>query len=410
MRGEPPSADTPVLRGAVVSLAGLCAAVAVVAIELNRLPDGERPAVAAQLWPNAPDARRDQAMRDIGLAAARLGTVPEDAVRTMHWLARSEPLRAEPFLVEATVAATAGDGVRAEQLFANAAARDPRSVLAHFSLADRYLRTGRLVAGLAEISIMAQLVPSATNSLAGPIAVYARQPTAEHALRQFFARTPSLAPLVLGELAKDPTQADRVIAFGEALPPSGDKGWQLTLVQTLIDKHQYPRALATWRRLAGVASFAGLYNPQFAAISAPPPFNWAPFEGSGALAEPAPGGGLKLVYYGRADVVVTRQLLVLAPGRYTLAMELGSGPVSTADAANPDPSSGLAWQIGCADGGAVLGTLPLRSGAQSRASLTFAVPAGCGAQWLSLRGTAGAFGDPVAVTVSGLTLTSGAAS
>ena len=214
MKAERPAAGGSILRGAVVGLAGLGAAVAVSAIELNRLPDGERPALAARLWSNAPDARRDQAMRDIGLAAARGGTVPDSAVRTMHWLARSEPLRAEPYLVEATVAVTAGDGARAERLFANAAERDPRSVLAHISLADRYLRTGRLTDGLAEISILARLVPGAATNLAGPIAAYARQPGTVPVLRAFFVRSPQLASPVLTELAKDPTATELAIRSG----------------------------------------------------------------------------------------------------------------------------------------------------------------------------------------------------
>lgn len=413
MTADSPAAGNGVLRGTLVAFLALAAMMGVAAIELNRLPDGQRPALAAILWPRHPDAVRDQAMRDIGLAAARSGIVPASARQSMQRLAQAEPLRVPPYLVEATVAATAGDGARAERLFATAAARNPRSVLAHFSLADRYLRTNRLTEGLAEISIMARLVPGATSSLAAPIAAYARQPGTSPALTQFFAHSPELAPLVLNELAKDPMQADRAIALGEGLPGSGDRRWQQTLIQTLIDNRQYPRALATWRKLAGVAPFVGLYNPQFVAAKAPPPFNWTPFNGSGALAEPAPGGGLKLIYYGRDEIVVTRQLLVLAPGRYTLAMRLGGGPVKTAprpDAdAGADADEGLAWQVTCAEGGAVLGTLPLRAGMAGRAALGFAVPGSCRAQWLTLRGTAGQFGEPVALTVSALTLRPGQA-
>ena len=407
MMAEPAGGRVAPIRILVVAGVAFAAMIGVVAIGLNRLPASQRPALATMLWPTHPDAVRDEAMRDIGLAAAGGADVPAGARRAMLQLAQAEPLRVHPYLVEATVAATAGAGARAERLFATAAKRDPRAPLAHLALADRYLRTNRLTEGLAEISILARLFPGATDSLVGPIAAYARQPGTAPVIKQFFGRSPSLAPLVLAEMAKDPLQADRVIALGEGLAQSDARQWQQQVVQTLVDNRQYARALAAWRKLMGVARFVGIYNPQFAADGAPPPFNWAPFNGSGALAEPAPGGGLKIVYYGREDIVVTRQLLVLDPGRHTLAMQLGDGPMTTAPRPDGAAAEGLSWQVTCADGGAVLDTMPLRRGATGRTALRFVVPATCRAQWLTLRGTAGQFGEPVALTVSALTLRPG---
>lgn len=401
---EPSEVIWTLARAGVVAFSGLAAAVAVTAVELNRLPDDERPTLAAALWPSNPDGIQDNAMREIGLAAARGGTVPDDARKAMRRLARLAPLRPDPYLVEATIAATGGDGDKAERLFKNAAARDPRSVLAHFSLADRYLRTNRLHDGLEEISVLGQLVPSATVSLAGPLATYARQPGTAPALQGFFARSPWMAAPVLGELAKDPAQAGRAISLGQGLPAKAEKGWQQVVIQTLIDAHDYGRAQAAWRKFAGVGPYNGLYNPGFAAASTPPPFNWAPLDGNAALVEPSPGGGLKLVYYGRQDTLITRQLLVLAPGHYVLAMAVGAGPISTAVTTSTDPSGGVAWQVSCADGGAVLGSLPLRAAAPGRATLAFSVPPTCRSEWLSLRGTAGGFGEAVALTISEMSL------
>lgn len=402
MQGESAASGQGLTRGVIATLAALAASVGVAAVELNRQPDGQRPALARALWPSYPDAVRDDAMRAIGLAAARGGAVPVGAREAMLELARNAPLRPEPFLVEATVSATAGDGAKAEQLFSEAEARDPRSILAHYALADRALRTNHLTAALSQISMLVRLVPQAAASLTGPIALYARNPGTELVLRDFFTRSPAMASPVLAELAKDPVEADRAIALSRNLAPGADRGWQQTLVQTLVDHGEYAHALAAWRKLNGVAPYSGLFNPQFRLMSALPPFNWSPWQDSAALVEGTPGGGLKVVYYGRADALITRQLIALAPGRYQLAMSIGGGPLSTASSAYADQEASLAWRVICADGGAALGTLPIDS--SGRASLDFAVPAACRAQWLSLSGTASSYGEPVSLTISGLTL------
>lgn len=409
MAAMTPDASTggmPVLRAMAVAVAALTGATAVAVVALNRLPADERPALAKSLWPEHPDAMRDKAMRDIGVAAARSGAVPDEARRVMRSIALAQPLRVHPYLVEATIAATAGDDGRAERLFAAAVARDPRSLLAHFALADRYLKTARLREGLGEISVLARLSPGATNTLAGPIAIYAREPGSTAILKEFFVRSPQFGPLVLNELAKDAAQADRALTLGAALPAGGDTQWRQTLVQALIDKQQYGRALAAWRRLAAAPAGGAINNPGFAASPAPPPFNWAPFSTGGALAEAAPGGGVKLVYYGREEISITRQMLVLSPGRYTLSMAVGSGPVATGPGLGSGGNEGVAWQVTCVEGGAILGTLTLKPGA-SPAALRFAVPSSCPAQWLTLRGIAGQFGESVALTISALTLRKG---
>ena len=389
------------VRPALVSLAALLLGIALVGIALNRLPFSQRPALATRLWPTNPDAIRDSAMRAIGVAAASTGAVPDGARLAMHRLARLAPLRPEPFLVEATVAATAGDGARAEGLYRAAASRDPRSVLAHYALADAYLRGNRLTDGLNELSIVARLVPNAAVSLAAPLASYARQPGTGPALGYFLRRSPQFAPLVLGELAKDPSQVDRVLALsrGLALDPN-DNGWKNILVATLIAGRDYPRALASWRAMFAVAPYHGIYNPGFSALAVPPPFNWSPSAGNAALVEPT-AGGLKIVYYGRENAVITQQMLLLVPGRYRLAVSVGRG---TANPARDDDGVALAWQLSCVEGGLVIGSLPLQGRAAGLAQLDVDVSAGCSAQWLALRGTAGNFGQPVELSLTDLSL------
>lgn len=391
-------------RRVLVTVAALVVASGVTAVELNRLPFGDRPSVAQALWPSYPDALRDEAMQAIGLAAARGGSVPDQARIDMHRAARLAPVRADPFVVEATIAATAGDGARAERLFTEAAARDPRSILAQYSLADRALRTNRLDDALSHLAILVRLVPNAAAGLAAPLAVYAQQPGAAPALRRFLARSPDMALPLLNQLARDPAQADRAIALADGLPSFIDRSWQANLVNTLVDHGEAAHAQRAWRRLNGIAPYSGLYNPQFRTDAAPPPFSWSPGEGNAALVEPAPGGGLKLLYYGREDALITRQLLVLTPGRYRLAMRVTAGAPTSTASASADPAAGLRWNVHCGNGGLSLGELPIGQRSQP-VSMLFDVPATCATQWIELTGKSSGFGAPVALTLSGLSLT-----
>ena len=401
---EAPPAGQLWPRRVVVAIVAAAGIAGVGAIELNRLPFSDRPAFALAAWPSNPDTLRDRSMQAIGLAAAQGGTVPDSARRDMHRVARLSPLSADPFAVEATIAATEGDGAKAERLFAETAARDPRSVLAQYSLADRALRTNRLDEALTHLAILVRLVPNAAAGLAGPLALYARQPGAAPTLRHFLARSPGMALPLLNELARDPAQADRAIALARSLPFAVERDWQANLIQTLLGHGEAAHAQAAWRAMNQVEPYSGLYNPQFRTDSAPAPFNWSATEGNAALVEPAPGGGLKLLYYGREDALITRQLLVLAPGRYRLAMRVAAAPGGPPGDANADSASSVRWRVTCGDGGGGLGELPINPSSRQQ-SLRFDVPATCRSQWLELSGKSSGFGAPVTLTVNDLAVT-----
>jgi hypothetical protein len=108
-----------------------------------------------------------------------------------------------------------------------------------------------------------------------------------------------------------------------------------------------------------------VFNPRFLPGGPPPPFNWRFTSGGGGVAEPQPGGGLRVLYYGREDVVLAQQLLMLAPGRYQLRQDVAT------------PAANLHWTLTCLPGGTRLDAVD--------APIT--VPPACTAQRLELRGT-----------------------
>ena len=130
------------------------------------------------MFPGHPQALIDRAMGDIGAAAAKGAGMPSSATQQMMIAARKDPLAPTPFLIEGTIAQLAGHDRRAEALFLAARWRDPRAPAARYFLADRYLRTNRIAAGLVEMAALARISERASQPLAPALAAYARSPGA----------------------------------------------------------------------------------------------------------------------------------------------------------------------------------------------------------------------------------------
>lgn len=350
------------------------------------------------LFPGHAEALVDRAMREIGTSAAKGGPMPVSAHQAMMSAARKAPLAPEPYLVEGTIAQIAGDGPRAERLFVAARMRDPRAPAARYFLADRYLRTNRIAAGLNEMAALARLSEKASEPLAPALAAYARTPGAVPQLRQFFRNAPTNRDVTLNILAQDPANAGLVLALAPPLPlrQSPPPNWTISLVSALVTAGNHAAAEDVWRRINGVRDRGLLYDPQFRDRSAAPPFNWQLTSGSAGVAEASGSGGLSVIYYGREDSALATQLLRLPAGAYRLAMQVEA----------PTSASGLAWTVSCAVGAKrqLLG-LPLTTARKDVLIGDFVVPAGdCAVQWIELRGRTGDTSTTAQLTISALRL------
>ena len=328
-----------------------------------------------------PDALTNRAMAEIGTAARRGDPVPLPSRQAMASVARIAPLAPDPFLVEGTIAEMAGDALRSERLFLAARGRNPRSQAARYFLADRYLKTNRILPGLVELGALARMSERASQPLVPALAAYARSPGAVTQLRRYFKAYPAVRDNTLALLAEDSRNASLILS----LAPRGLNGtvradWQGRLIQSLIRSGEYAAAEALWSRTAGVADRGLLFNPNFRASTAPPPFNWQYSTGFAGVAEPSGSGGLDVIYYGRADVTLVSQLLRLAPGRYRLAMRVK----------RPSRSSRLRWNISCLPSNKTLIELPFGTLSNGPVAGDFVVSArDCPAQALELRGRPG---------------------
>src|SRR5690606_14285699 len=104
-----------------------------------------------------PSVLTDSALLEIAAAASSGQPVPQGTAEKVRHLARRAPLSPDPFLIEAALAATAGRDRAVEPLLLGARERDPRSRGARFLLAERYLRSGRVAAGLVEMHSLIRL-------------------------------------------------------------------------------------------------------------------------------------------------------------------------------------------------------------------------------------------------------------
>lgn len=353
-----------------------------------------RPALAASVWADHPRTVTAVALGAIGRTTAE-GQAPGAAtLQALAAVLRQDPLAAEPLLVEGTKALSAGQFGRAEALLVEARRRDPRLPAARYLLADLYLRQGRTADGLREIGALIRRLPKAAAPLTPALAAFARQPGAAGQVREIIDGNPQLRNNVLATLAADPGNTALVLSLAGDTESEGEEAWRPVLLASLLQSGEYRRAYRLWARFSGVRPDVkpGLFNSRFRFSRALPPFNWTLTSGAAGVAEPAPDGGLRVLFYGRENAVLASQVLLLTPGTYRLRYELRSAPADGAP---------LGWAVHCLPGDKVLAAqTSIDDGA-----LPFAVPASCRAQELQLRGSVAEFPASVDLTIDKLGLT-----
>lgn len=389
---------------AIVALA-LAGAVHVVRSSIVQHSVAARPEMAARVWPSHPRVELALAMAEIGTAANK-GEAPGPAsVDRVDAAARRAPLSAKPFLIHGAIAQSKQQAKRAEQLFVEASRRDPRLSAARFFLAQIYLTSGRHDEGLRHAAVLDRLVSPGSGTLARAIVQYAKVPDAVPTLRRMFANDRVLRDAVLAELARDAANFDLIMAFAgkNDLGSSAARDvplWHGSLLRSLIEQGEFVRARDFWMRVSGLRSAPeGIFNTRFAKLAAPAPFNWTFGSGDFGFAEPANGGGLQIIFYGRSDAEFATQTLLLAPGPYQLGMRV----MRTSDGGG---GSGLAWTVAC--NGTKKPLLNLALGEIDNATQPiagrFTVPAGCSSQTIRLIGKAREYAPSEQVTITGLRL------
>jgi hypothetical protein len=198
---------------------------------------------------------------------------------------------------------------------------------------------------------------------------------------------------VLRALAQDPENADAILALADADARNPGSNWLPILLNRLVEAGDYEKAREIWTSIGRGRSAGPLYDSDFSAPQAPPPFNWALESSSVGLAERQRGKRLHVIFYGNVDGPLARQLLQLSPGTYRLQMQVVRGPQ------HPEL---LSWSVKCDKSNSTLGSVGI--GEAAARGWTFQVPANCPAQWIELSGRSEDIAQQSDVTIGGLTL------
>ena len=338
----------------------------------------DRPQLALDLAPDAPQVLASVAMAQIGEAAAKGGDPSEETMMRLRRVAAAAPLRLEPFLVQAALAQRAGDYARAETLLRQARLRDPRSPAALYLLGDVSIQQGKTLEGLQNLAALSRILPETSVQMTSALAQYARTPGARSELPGILADNPQLKKPLLIALAADPDNADLILTLAGPDARSTDRdsrNWQSRLLRGFVQRGQYDNAYRLWRRFIGMADGPKplLFNGEFRKIPSLPPFGWELVASAAGFAEVG-NGSLRILYYGREDSELASQLLLLPPGRYRFRAPIKGRLAPGA----------LAWTLRCREGASQL--LEQRVG-EGGTSVEFAVPsARCDAQLLQLSG------------------------
>jgi len=384
-----------IVRAILVSAAALLAGLVVVRNAGVAQYAETRPELAARIWPSHPASKLWSGLTEIGLNARERKPVAPATLEKIRDAAARSPLAPEPFLVRGVEAQLAGNQRLASEAFLAAKLRDGRSIPARYFLAEQYFRIGDAAHGLREISLLARMVPNGVAGLAPFIATYAKDGRNRPQLLSLFRSDPQLEEAALSTLASDAGNADLVLELANS--SNHQPVWANRLLETLVAAGQYEKAHGIWERLAHIVPSSGplVFDPGFKGSNAPPPFNWTFASSTVGLAERQPGGRLHVIFYGQEDGALASQLLVLAPGRYRLAMNL---------AGDLNHAGSLSWTVTCAASNTELASLRLSDSKLASGGVTFDVPANCPAQQLQLVANAPDLPQQADVTVSGLNL------
>ena len=357
--------------------------------------------LGARLWPGHPDILRRTLLLEVGQAAATGRPLSSEGRALIGLLSRADPLSAEPFLVRAALEEKAGRYARSERLLVEARKRDPRAPAARLLLAQAMLRRGETLGALEEMAILARLVPGSFAPLTKALAAHAQSPSGVRDLKALIRKRPDLQDPLLAALASDPSNTDAILSLAPPSSVAAGAGkapaWQTRLLDALVAQGRFDTAKTVWFRITGDRLSQSIYNPRFARVSAPEPFNWALAQSGGAIAEPDQEQ-LHVLHFGSEDLVIAAQTLVLAPGRYRLGLTV---------AGQSGRPGQLAWRLRCLPGGPRILDLKIGDpGGVGQAAMTFAVPAeACAGQRLELVGEAQDFPQDADVRFGNLQLT-----
>ncbi|GAA0306332.1 hypothetical protein GCM10009087_15330 [Sphingomonas oligophenolica] len=312
-------------------------------------------------------------LRDLPIATALLSKSPLDPV-------------AQTYL--GLAAQAKGDVAAAHSLMELAVRSDGRAVRPRIWLIDQSLRRRDFSAAVEHLDRLIMTNPDRRQVTIKAMSSIVRDPASRAPLARMLATNPSWRQEFLYELNQQGMSPDAIFGLTTRNSAKTEAIFeQSSLLQTLLKNHEYERAYLAWINFLPESSLKQvgiIYDPGFADLPGPAPFNWQLVSGPNGSAEFSRPKGLAVTYLGATPTMLAQQTLLLSPGRYRFSVV----------ASGSDEYNQLAWTITCAGGGEPVQTTKLANLAdrQRRYSTIFEIPAsGCEAQQLALAGSPGEF-------------------
>ncbi|MEE9433191.1 MAG: hypothetical protein V3V15_03015 [Sphingorhabdus sp.] len=269
--------------------------------------------------------------------------------------------------------------------------RNPRSYPVRRLLAEYYLLTNNVGESLKEMFSSALLNPDWGTQFMEAVRLLGNNEQLQPQVIEKIASEPDWTNRFFAQL--DPEKADDpfVMELSKQVPPNPK--YRKQLIARLAKRGDYANAFALWSKdiMRKGKRVIWPYDPAFDALTGSGPFNWVITNGANARAEMAESSvwaqenALYVFYFGHRRTRIVRQIMMKAPGRYSLSI-----PYSIR--AHEGQTTRLKWTANCASGNQELGKVILDRDALETGSLRldFTVPAtDCTAQTLQLTGEAG---------------------
>lgn len=303
---------------------------------------------------------------------------------------RADPLDGTPYRLLARLALRREDRAEARRFMTIALRHSPQDSEARAWLAADALARRDGADAIALYDRLLRVSPEETDAVFAVLNKLLSVPPARAAMVTTLAGDPPWRRAFLDYTAR----AGADLAAVDALFSALRRVSPLTRTETtawvnrLVAERRWPEAFLVWVNSLSATEQETLATPvngDFEWPSAAPPFDWvieSP-EGIEAGIRPVPGEAghaLEVEFYGRRSPFHhVRQLLQLAPGAYQMHWRYRLDHLATA--------RGLRWAIDCAGETTtrILNSDTMKGDADwTRAIVSFDVPKGCAAQWLSL--------------------------
>ncbi|GAB2496098.1 tetratricopeptide repeat protein [Arenimonas alkanexedens] len=346
------------------------------------------PARALAWRSDHPEALYRQALR-LADQPAQAEAAADHARRAL----RANPLDGRSYRILGTLADAAGDREQAARLFKVAAQRTPRDLASQAWLLDYHLAEGELPAAMQNLDLLLRVNPGLFPNMEAQLLGLASAAPAHAALAERLASAPPWRGRLLAAVAAKAPDADAVAPLFDRLrrAPGGLAPAELSAwVDRLGREGRWGQAYLVWVSQLPPDKLGGLgnvFNGGFEWEPGQGGFDWRFGRIAGARIDRLPTEGasdrlaLRVAFEDRrVPFAHVRQLLALAPGRYTFSARAKPDTLRT--------ERGLVWTLTCATGGPALGETPPLSGNGPWRELQadFEVPPqNCAAQWLTLR-------------------------